>query len=55
MGKVCDSSPVLSALPALNFYLKDGLSIVVRAAEHACDDASKRILSPQDIVCKCFL
>ena len=31
----------------LNYgLLKPGLHIVVRVAEHACDDASKRILKP---------
>ena len=28
----------------LKYNLKPGLYIVVRVAEHACDDASKRIL-----------
>ena len=27
-------------------YFKPGLDIVVRVAEHACDDASKRIFRP---------
>ena len=55
MGEVCDSSPVLSALPTLNIYLKHGLSIVVRAAEHTCDDASKRILKPSRYRLQIFL
>ena len=39
----------------LNFNLKPGLHIVVRVAEHACDDASKRILKPSTYRLQIFL
>ena len=35
--------------------LKPGLHIVVRVAEHACDDASKRILKPSTYRLQIFL
>ena len=35
--------------------LKPGLHIVVKVAEHACDDASKRILKPSTDRLKIFL
>ena len=51
-----------SAIPVLTFSRKldkitpkPGLHIVVRIAEHACDDASKRILKPSTYRLKIFL
>ena len=35
--------------------IKPGLHIVVRVAEHACDDASKRILKPSTYRLQIFL
>ena len=37
------------------FRIKSGLHIVVRLVEHACDDASKRILKPSTCRLQIFL
>ena len=36
-------------------HFKPGLHVVVRVAEHACDDASKRILKPSTYQLQIFL
>ena len=38
-----------------SIILKPGLHIVVRVAEHACDDASERILKPSTYRSEIFL
>ena len=38
-----------------NTSIKPGLPITVRVAEHACDDASKRILKPSTYRLQIFL
>ena len=44
-----------SLRPYLDLDLKPGLYIVVRVAEHACNDASKRILKPLSYQLQIFL
>ena len=39
----------------MSYQLKPGLHKVVRVAEHACDDASKRILKPLSYRLQIFL
>ena len=41
--------------PAGKIGLKPGLHIVIRVTEHACDDASKRILKPSTYRLQIFL
>ena len=45
----------LSSRMIATLYLKPGFHIVVRVTEHACDDASKRILKPSTYRLQIFL
>ena len=45
----------LSQTAVVKVEMKPGLHIVVRVAEHACDDASKRILKPSTCRLQIFL
>ena len=58
-GDILSPLGVLSALKdiisALEVSVKPGLHVVVRLAEHACDDASKRILKSSTYRLQMFL